>query len=149
MQNAMQSAMTAAPSRIVERLIEDVLNRGDLATIPTLVAADVNDHQAIIFAQPDGPGGVAAGVALFLRAFPDIRCRIDELLAVGDRVVARLTLAGTNTGDYRGLPAPTGEYARWEAIAIFRIADGAVAEIWGCADRLGLLTQLGILPDLG
>ena len=145
----MQQVATAVPTAIVERLIEDVLNRGDLATIPALVADNVTDHQAIIFAQPDGPGGVAAGVAALLRAFPDFRCRIDESLASGDRVVARLTLSGTNTGDYRGLPAPTGKYASWEAIAIFRIADGKIAEIWGCADRLGLLTQLGILPDLG
>ena len=149
MQSVMQPKATAAPTEIVERLIEKVFNRGDLAALPALVAADVVDHHAIIFAQPEGTGGVAAGVAAFLRAFPDFRCRVDELLTIGDRVIARLTLAGTNTGDYRGLPAPTGKCARWEAIAIFRIADGTIAEVWGSADRLGLLTQLGILPGLG
>jgi ketosteroid isomerase-like protein len=57
--------------------------------------------------------------------------------------------SGTNTGDYRGLPAPTRQPFQSDAIAILRIADGKVAEIRGTADRLGMLTQLGILPDIG
>jgi SnoaL-like polyketide cyclase len=66
-----------------------------------------------------------------------------------DRVVARVTMSGTNSGDYRGLPAPTQQHFESEAIAIVRIADGRVAEIRGTADRLGMLTQLEILPDIG
>ena len=141
--------MHIAPAQVVTRLLERVLNAGELDALPALVTPDVIDHHAIILAQPEGQGGVGAGIALLLAAFPDFRCRIDDLLSDGDRVVARLTLSGTNTGDYRGLPAPTGRHARWEAIAIFRVAAGRVAEIWGCADRMGMLTQLGILPDLG
>jgi hypothetical protein len=50
---------------------------------------------------------------------------------------------------YRGLPAPTQQQFGSEAIAIMRVADGKVAEIRGTTDRLGMLTQLGILPDIG
>jgi ketosteroid isomerase-like protein len=64
-------------------------------------------------------------------------------------VVVRFTLSGTNTGDYRGLPAPTQQHFGSEAIAILRVAAGRVVEIRGTADRLGMLTQLGILPDIG
>jgi hypothetical protein len=71
------------------------------------------------------------------------------LLAEGDQVVARFTMSGTNTGDYRGLPAPTQQHFESEAIAILRIADGRVTELQGTADRLAMLTQLGILPDIG
>jgi predicted ester cyclase len=99
--------------------------------------------------QPEGPGGVEEGVRMLLRGFPDLQVTVEELLAEGDRVVARLTMAGTNTGDYRGLPAPTQQHFNSEAIAILRVADGRVAEIRGTADRLGMLTQLGILPDIG
>ena len=55
----------------------------------------------------------------------------------------------TNTGDYRYLPAPTGRRAVWEGIGIFRVADGKITEIWGTADRMEMLTQLGLLPDIG
>jgi ketosteroid isomerase-like protein len=145
----MRSGVIADNTVIIERLIEEVFSQQDLAALPELVAADVVDHQAIIFAQPGRPGGVAAGVGALVEAFPDLSIEIGELLPAGDRVVARLTLAGTNAGGYRGLPAPTNRHAQWEAIAIFRIAGGKIAEIHGCADRLGLLTQLGILPDIG
>jgi hypothetical protein len=58
-------------------------------------------------------------------------------------------VSGTNTGDYRGLPQPTMRAFENEAVALFRIEGGKVAEIRGAADRLGMLVQLGILPDLG
>src|SRR6188768_3700287 len=112
----MSSGEIASNALIVERLIEEVFNRQDLTAFPKLVAAEVVDHQAVIFAQPDGAGGVAAGIGALARAFPDPSIAIGEPRSTGDRVVARLTLAWTNTGDYRGLPATTKRHARWEAI---------------------------------
>jgi predicted ester cyclase len=109
----------------------------------------VVDHNAVIFMQPEGPGGAREGIGMLLQGFPDLRLTTEDLIAEGDRVAARFTVSGTNTGDYRGLPAPTQQHFESEAIAILRIADGRVAEIRGTADRLGMLTQLGILPDIG
>jgi len=133
---------------VVQRFF-DAINNGDLDELPEVVAPDVVDHNAVIFMQPEGPGGVREGVRMLLQGFPDLRLTTQELLAEGDRVAARFTVSGTNTGDYRGLPAPTQQHFESEAIAILRIADGRVAEIRGTADRLGMLTQLGILPDIG
>jgi predicted ester cyclase len=110
-----------------------------------VVTPDVVDHNAVIFMQPEGPGGVEDGIRMLLQGFPDLRVTTQELLAEGDQVVARFTLSGTNTGDYRGLPAPIQQHFESEAIAILRIADGRVTEFQGTADRLSMLTQLGIL----
>jgi len=132
---------------VVQRLF-DAINNGRLDELPQVVAPDVVDHNAVIFMQPEGPGGVEEGVRMLLVGFPDLQLITQELLAEGDQVVARFTISGTNTGDYRGLPALTGQHFESEAIAILRIADGRVAELRGTADRLGMLTQLGILPDL-
>jgi predicted ester cyclase len=107
------------------------------------------DHNAVIFMQPEGPGGAEEGIRMLLQGFPDLHIVVEELVAEDNRVVARLAMSGTNTGDYRGLPTPTRQQLESEAIAIVRIADGKVAEIRGTADRLGMLTQLGILPDIG
>jgi predicted ester cyclase len=133
---------------IVQRLF-DAINSGNLGGLPKIVAPDVVDHNAVIFMQPEGPGGVEEGIRMLLQGFPDLRLTTEELVAEGDRVVARFGMSGTNTGDYRGLPAPTQQHFESEAIAILRIADGRIAEVRGTADRLGMLTQLGILPDLG
>jgi predicted ester cyclase len=133
---------------IAQRLF-DAINNGTVDELPHVVAPDVVDHNAVIFMQPEGPGGVEEGIRMLLQGFPDLHLTTEEILAEGDKVVIRFTMSGTNTGDYRGLPAPTQQYFESEAIAILRIADGRVAELWGTADRLGMLCQLGILPDLG
>jgi steroid delta-isomerase-like uncharacterized protein len=133
---------------VVQRLF-DAINSGSLDELPEVVAPDVVDHNAVIFMQPEGPGGVQEGVRMLLQGFPDLHLTTQELVAEGDQVVVRFTTSGTNTGDYRGLPAPTQQRFETEAIAVLRVADGRVAEIRGTADRLGMLTQLGILPDIG
>ena len=133
---------------VAGRLFE-AINSGRLEELPQIVASDVVDHNEVIFMQPDGPGGVTQGIQMLLQGFPDLHLTVEELIAEGDRVVARLTMSGTNTGDYRGLPQPTQQHFESEAVAILTIADGRVAEVRGTADRMGMLTQLGILPDLG
>jgi ketosteroid isomerase-like protein len=133
---------------VVQRLF-DAINNGNLDELPQVVAPDVVDHNAVIFMQPEGPGGVREGIRMLLEGFPDLHLSTEQLIAEGDQVVVRFTMSGTNTGDYRGLPAPTQQHFETEAIAIMRVAAGRVAAIRGTADRLGMLTQLGILPDIG
>jgi steroid delta-isomerase-like uncharacterized protein len=133
---------------VVTRLV-DSINTGALDRLAELVSSDVVDHNAVIFMQPEGPGGVEEGIRMLLIGFPDLRLDVHELVGEGDSVVVRLTVSGTNLGEYRGLPQPTNQRFEMEAVAIFRLEDGKVAEIRGAADRLGMLVQLGILPDIG
>ena len=96
---------------VVQRLF-DAINNGRIDELPQVVAPDVVDHNAVIFMQPEGPGGVEEGIRILLQGFPDLRLTTQELLAEGDQVVARFTMSGTNTGDYRGLPAQPGSISR-------------------------------------
>jgi predicted ester cyclase len=45
-------------------------------------------------------------------------------------------------GDFLGISAPAGDYAR-EVVFIYRVSDGKVAERWAIRDDLGFLRQLG------
>ena len=121
---------------VVTRLVESINTRA-LDRLSELVADDIVDHNEVIFMQPDGPGGVAEGIRRLVAAFPDLRIDVHELIGEADTVVARLTVSGTNLGEYRGLPEPTNRHFETEAVAIFRLADNKVAEIRGTADRLG------------
>jgi predicted ester cyclase len=132
---------------VVRRLFDEVVNAHDVGPLDSLVAPDVVDHQQVIFAQSEE--GIGAGLQMFFDGFPDFRTDLEQVVADGDQVAARFHLSGTNTGNYRGLPAPTQRHAEWDAMALFRIAGGRIAEVWGVADRMGMLTQLGILPDIG
>jgi steroid delta-isomerase-like uncharacterized protein len=98
---------------------------------------------------PGMPPLDAAGHTMYAKvmetAFPDLDRQIEDLVAEGDRVVARWTAKGTHLGDFNGMP-PTGKFATSSGITIFRIADGKIVEEWSENDLLGLLTQLGAIP---
>jgi predicted ester cyclase len=75
----------------------------------------------------------------------DNRITVDELIAEGDRVMARWTFHGIHTGEAFGVP-PTGKLVAYAGINIFRIEDGRLAESWDIFDRLWIWQQMGVLP---
>jgi steroid delta-isomerase-like uncharacterized protein len=84
------------------------------------------------------------GMSLVI-AFPDLQQNIEDILAQGDRVAARITLRGTHKGSFSGVPA-TGREANIQAALICRISKNKIAEVWAFPNELGLLRQLGIIP---
>jgi steroid delta-isomerase-like uncharacterized protein len=81
-------------------------------------------------------------VERFFQGFPDLNFSIEELHAVGDRVIARLILRGTHEGDWGGVPA-TGNKFEMSSTFIVRFENGKVVEEREDFDRLGFLQQLG------
>jgi steroid delta-isomerase-like uncharacterized protein len=79
------------------------------------------------------------------RAFPDMRVTVDDVIAEGDKVVAKNTVTGTHKGDYMGIPA-TGKSVTYNEIFIARFAGGRIAETWGVVDVLSQMKQLGVIP---
>ena len=133
------SSSTAAFSRL-----HDAVRTGDAE----LVARTIDEvvEPGLIFHAPV-PTGVTGVQALkevwtvLLRAFPDLRVEIEDVIAEGDKVVYRNTVTGTHLGEYRGL-APTGRSVRYGEIFVFRLVGGRIAEIWGVVDVLSQLRQL-------
>jgi steroid delta-isomerase-like uncharacterized protein len=80
-------------------------------------------------------------------AFEHLNVTVEEMVAEGDRVAARFTARGIHKGAFMGLP-PTGKPITMTGMEIFRIEDGRIAELWGEANLLGLMQQLGIAPTL-
>jgi steroid delta-isomerase-like uncharacterized protein len=78
-------------------------------------------------------------------AFPDLHFTIDDMVAEGDKVAARITMTGTHKGEYMGAP-PTNKKITIRAIAIERFAGGKIVEEWGMTDTLGMMQQLGLVP---
>jgi len=79
-------------------------------------------------------------------AFPDLRVTIDEIVAAADVAAYRMTISGTDTGEFLGIP-PTGRPVTVAAMGFARIANGRIAETWGLVDEFGILDQLGIHPE--
>ncbi len=95
-----------------------------------------------------GLDGIRAAFERLLTAIPDHRVTVEEVLADGDKVVARHTHYGTQTGPLGPVPA-TGKAVTIEGIEIFRVRDGRIAEVWALDDNATLFQQLGLLPAPG
>lgn len=85
---------------------------------------------------------------VMLAAFPNLDRTIDDIVAEGDRVVARWSARGVHEGEFMGSP-PSGNVVTSSGITIFRIADGRVVEEWAESDMVGLLQQVGLMPGPG
>jgi predicted ester cyclase len=84
----------------------------------------------------------------FRRGFPDVVSTIEDLIAEGDKVVARWRARATHRGEYVGIP-PTGKEVEFTGISVYRIEGGKIAESWTVEDELGLLRQIGAVPEPG
>jgi steroid delta-isomerase-like uncharacterized protein len=82
----------------------------------------------------------------FTESFPDIRLTVEDIVAEGDTVAARVAFHGTHRGEFQGIP-PTGKEVAFSSIEIDRMVDGKVQEHWFEMDLLGLMQQLGAIPE--
>ena len=129
------------------RFFEDVMNGRRLEVADELFAADYTHHDPSL--PPELQQGLAAYKQIlggFLTAFSDLRCTVEDLLAEGNKVVARVTVRGTHDGELMGMP-PSGRRVDFSLIGIHRIADGRIAEGWVVFDALGMLRQVGAIPE--
>lgn len=74
--------------------------------------------------------------------FEDARESINFMVAEGDKVAAHSHFHGVQQGPLGSFPA-TGRLLSADFIAIYRIADGKIAEAWTEWDALSGLIQLG------
>jgi hypothetical protein len=82
---------------------------------------------------------------MLFRVYPDIQLTVEDVIAEGDKVVARNTVTGTHQGEFMGV-GPTGKSVTYNEIFIFRFANGRVVETWGVVDVLSQMKQLGVIP---
>ena len=86
--------------------------------------------------------------ASFVEAFPDLRLTVEDIFSGGNMVAARVAFRGTHRGEFQGIP-PTDKQVAFSSIEIDRMVDGKVVEHWFEMDLLGLMGQLGAIPEPG
>jgi steroid delta-isomerase-like uncharacterized protein len=126
------------------RRFYDLINAGDLEGFAALVAEDFVEHEEV----PGSPR-TKAGVVEFFKmqrtAFPDMRMEAEDVIASGDKVVARVRFTGTHRGDFMGIPA-TDRTVDVQLIDIVRFDDDGLAhEHWGVLDAMAMMQQLGVV----
>ncbi len=125
---------------LVARYVEELWNAGNLD------AADELFHPGSVIPHvplPMGPAGAKAMVGMFRGAFPDVHAAVEDVVAEGDLVAARLRKTGTNDGPFFGMP-PTGLPVDFEELLVMRVVDGKIIASWFEADQMAMMQQLGL-----
>jgi steroid delta-isomerase-like uncharacterized protein len=129
------------------RTYEELLNQGILEVADELIAPDFINHEAPP-GMDRGPESMRALANMLRTAFPDLHFAIEDLIAEGDTVAGRLTMNGTHTGPLMGMP-PTGRAVRQAHMHFIRFRDGKAIEHWGLRDDMGMMRQMGLMPEPG
>jgi ketosteroid isomerase-like protein len=128
--------VSEANKTVVRRLVNQVLNGGNLELIDELYAPELAE-------------AAKRWITPFRVSFPDVHMEIVELIAEGDTVVGRFTCSATHLGPWLGY-APTGRrFEQVDEVSIFRFRDGKIVQVWSLEDTLGRLRQLGLTTQHG
>ena len=127
----------------VRRLIEEFINKGNLAVADEIFVTNFVDHSPAAGTTPDRQG-IKQYVTMLHSAFPDFHCAVEDLIAEGNRVVVRLTCRGTHRGELMGI-SPTDRQVNVTGISILHFAGGKVEERWNNTGNLGIMQQLGVI----
>jgi steroid delta-isomerase-like uncharacterized protein len=125
---------------IVRRYYDELWNQWDVGVAEELISPDVTFRGSIGLGTR-GLDGFKAYVELIREGFADFNNTIEDLIAEGDRVVARLSYRGTHGGTVLDIP-PTGKTVVYSGVAIFRIVSHKIVDVWVLGDVHGLMEQL-------
>jgi steroid delta-isomerase-like uncharacterized protein len=130
---------------LVRRQEEELFSGGNLELADEIYAPDYVGHDPSNPEEVRGLQAAKQAASDYRQAFPDLRVTVEDLIAEGDKVAARLRVRGTHLGDLNGV-APTGRRVDFTGIVISRVEGGRIVEDWANFDDLGMMRQLGVIP---
>ena len=137
-----QAAVEAKNRELIKRFTEG-FNEGNIEIFKELSAPEFRYYSPSNSPQPKSLEKMIEGFQLEFKGLPDYRCMTHELIAKGDKVIARFTCTGTHEGEYWGIPA-SGNKIEYDGIDIFHIKEGKIVEMREELDSLGLMMKLGM-----
>jgi steroid delta-isomerase-like uncharacterized protein len=130
---------------VVKDFIDALFTDGDLDAVDRYLAEDFVNHDPVFGTSADREG-MRSGGAMIRAGFPDWRSDLELFVGEDDLVVEKFTASGTHRGELFGTP-PTGRSVAVRGINVFRLRDDRIVERWGRLDELGLMRQLGLVPE--
>jgi predicted ester cyclase len=134
---------------VVRREIEEIFNHtGNLDAADEIYAPNYVGHEPT-FGDVHGVEGVKQQAGDYRQAFPDLQSTIEDQVAEGDKVVTRFRTRGTHQGESEAFGPPTGNRVEVSGITIEQFSEGKIVEDWTVLDTLGMMQQLGMIPEAG
>jgi steroid delta-isomerase-like uncharacterized protein len=132
---------------VISRSFEELWNNGNLSVADEFFAPNYQHYDSSTLDFGRGPESEKKRATLYRTAFPDLRLTIEDIIAEGETVMARWSCRGTHKGDLSGI-APTGKQVTISGVTVARFTNGKMVEGWVNWDALGLMQQLGVVPEL-
>jgi steroid delta-isomerase-like uncharacterized protein len=130
---------------LLRRIFEEGVNQNKPSVFDELIAPDCKFYDPPL-GMPPTREGFRQQIAKFREALPDAHLTIEDEFADGDTVIQRGYFTGTHKGNLQGIP-PTGKKIKVNLIHIWRFANGKAVENWVQMDGLGLMQQIGAIPQ--
>jgi steroid delta-isomerase-like uncharacterized protein len=124
----------------------ELFSTGDEVLADEILSPEVVFHGTAGDGELRGVDALKGFVVGYRRAFPDAQSTVEDQVAEGDKVVTRWRARGTHRGEL-GPIAATDRPFEMDGVTMERIEEGRIAEVWVARDELGLLRQLGVLPE--
>ncbi len=132
-------------SEAVLRFIDEVLNQGKIDSAGQFFWEDMVE-QVPLPGQGPGLEGLKDALRGLRTAFPDMHWSVQEQIAEGDKVLSRFEWTGTHQDTFLGVPATERPVTVW-GMVIDRFEGTKIKETRIIMDTLGLMTQLGVVPE--
>lgn len=129
---------------IFQEHFEQIWNNKDASAIERFIAPNYRGFDAVEVIS--GIEGYKQHFETITTGFPDLRIAIEVILEEEDRVAARWFVEATHTGKFGDIP-PSGRPVKITGIAIAQISNGQLVEEHADSDTLGLLKQIGVIPE--
>jgi predicted ester cyclase len=122
-------------NKAIARRVYEIISTGNFGRASEIVDQDAPDNEL----RPGDPPAklIETFEQTFAEAregFPDLSVVVEDVMAEGNWVTARVTMRGTHRGEFQGI-APTGKRVEVRAIDMFRIREGKIVEHWGTLRR--------------
>jgi steroid delta-isomerase-like uncharacterized protein len=89
---------------------------------------------------------IKAGLGMMQNSIPDMKIVLEDIVATPEKVAYRISMQGTHLGELWGVQ-PTGKKITRTGMLIDHFSDGKIVEEWQWMDWLGLMQQLGLIPE--
>ena len=127
-------------NKAVAHHLYERVSAGDLDVVDELISDAFVEHEVMPGLEPN-KGGVRQMFAMFINAFEGAKFEVDDMIAEGDKVCARVRLTGIHQAEFMGVP-PSGRAIDVAVADTFLFADGQVVEHWGVMDTGAMMRQL-------
>lgn len=126
---------------LMSEFAQQVFVNKELSNLSAYMHEDYIQHNPFV---AQGSEGFKTFFNNWFTAIPDFNYELKNIIANEDFIWVYGSYSGTHSNEWLGIPASHAEY-QFDAVDIFRVENGKLAEHWDVMDLYSLFKQLGTI----